>query len=211
MDLQKLKQAREKIRTQVESLNHDFFDMYQAGNIRVNEGSEELLFIEHRFNTEDEFKYFSENLTEQGLKNLIRYVDPYKTWFVPAPMRQKDFNAGVQEFRTSKPKVTLTPCLEYRYWSAALESIRICPEFVPSIFGLENWMVQDILSSFYSIEEVWYSLKRYMKVTSYLFRLREVNNQANVSECLDALRIYFRLCSTYFDPRVSGTYQGYLK
>lgn len=211
MDLQKLKQAREKIRLQVESLNHDFFDMCRYGKIREDEGSEELFEVEHRFDTEAEFKYFSEKLTEQDFKDLIRYSDPYKTWFVPAPMDRFDFNEGVREFRTSKPNVTIKRCLEYTYWSAVLESISVCPEFVPSIFGLENWMVQDIISGSYSLEEVWYSIKCYEKGTSYVFRLTTVSSHANVSRCLDVLKIYFRLCTSYFDPkRPAVTYQGFL-
>lgn len=209
MDLQKLKQAREKIRTQVESLNHDFFDVCRNEKIRKDEGPEESLWIDHRFITEGDYKYFSEELTEQGFKDLIRYAYPYKTWFVPAPIDRHSFNNGVREFRTFKPKVTIKPSLEYRYWSAVLESISTCPEFVPSIFGLENWMVQDILCGSYSIEEVWYSLKCYMNFSTYLFRLRNVNNRANVAGCLDVLKIYFRLCSSYFDPKhVFATFQG---
>ena len=112
MDLQKLKQAREKIRTQVESLNHDFFDVCRKEKIRKDEGPEESFWIDHRFITECDYKYFSEKLTEQGLKDLIRYADPYKTWFVPAPIDQDSFNKGVREFRTFRPKVTIKPSLE---------------------------------------------------------------------------------------------------
>ena len=111
MDLQKLKQAREKIRTQVESLNHDFFDVCRNEKIRKDEGPEESLWIDHRFITEGDYKYFSEELTEQGFKDLIRYADPYKTWFVPAPIDRHSFNNGVREFRTFKPKVTIKPSL----------------------------------------------------------------------------------------------------
>lgn len=117
----------------------------------------------------------------------------------------------MREFRTFKPKVTIKPSLEYRYWSAVLESISTCPEFVPSIFGLENWMVQDILCGSYSIEEVWYSLKCYMNFSTYLFRLRNVNNRANVAGCLDVLKIYFRLCSSYFDQNTFRNLSGIVK
>ena len=104
MDLQKLRQAREKVRTQVESLNHDFFDICRNKKIRKDEGPEESFWIDHRFITEGDYKYFSEKLTEQGLKDLIRYADPYKTWFVPAPIDRHSFNNGVRELELSNPK-----------------------------------------------------------------------------------------------------------
>lgn len=187
----------------LEDFRNRILDINETLFLQCSKGRPEI-FIGPDDKNRHDFDYFC-RMGSRGFRTLIGCLDPYRTWFHPAPIKRSDFYQGLNFYRTNTfPKVHVST-LEFDYWQAVHDAAHSVPECAGLMFGLEPWFVASLLENDVKFKEILFIVTSYCRA-SYIFNLVGIDFTYGRRTSIAILRANFRLSFNYTNPSPAGRF-----
>lgn len=179
----------------METLRSDIANINEETYLRCS--SDPTVSIRGEIINQREFRYFC-TMNEHKFRLLLSRLDPFKTWITPDVLSRQDFFSGLHSCRTMRIPDVGAKSLEFDFWFTVHQALTICPECVTTMFGLESWLVSELIAHKISFKELLFITSRFCH-TGFRFILLGIDHFDSFTLSEKMVLSNYRLSSAYLN------------